>query len=66
MSQRGGRSIFFEKRFRERLEPFTPELFQRLPVPKNPLRIPYIREYAYAEQVAMVTQLASKLSSKPT
>ena len=43
----------FEERFRERLGPFTPELFRWLPAPKNPLRIPYIREYAYAEQLAI-------------
>jgi hypothetical protein len=49
-----GRPVdLFEERFRDRLKPFIPELLQRLPASKNPLRIPYIREYAYAEQLAI-------------
>lgn len=49
-----GRPVdLFEERFRDRLEPLIPELLRRLPAPKNPLRIPYIREYAYAEQLAI-------------
>jgi hypothetical protein len=49
-----GRPVdLFEEQFRDRLEPFLPELLRRLPAPKNPLRIPYIREYAYAERLAI-------------
>jgi MinD-like ATPase involved in chromosome partitioning or flagellar assembly len=49
-----GRPVdLFEERFRDTLKPFIPELLRRLPASKNPLRIPYIREYAYAEQLAI-------------
>jgi hypothetical protein len=49
-----GRPVdLFEEQFRERLSPFFSELLRRLPESKNPLRIPYIREYAYAEQLAI-------------
>jgi NB-ARC domain/TIR domain/Sel1 repeat/CobQ/CobB/MinD/ParA nucleotide binding domain len=49
-----GRPVdLFEERFRDTLEPFIPVLLRRLPAPRNPLRIPYIREYAYTEQLAI-------------
>jgi hypothetical protein len=49
-----GRPVdLFEERFRQRLDPFIPKSLRPLPAPKTPLRIPYIREYAYAEQLAI-------------
>jgi hypothetical protein len=49
-----GRPVdLFEERFREKLDPFVPDMFRRMHPSSNRLRIPYIREYAYAEQLAI-------------
>jgi NB-ARC domain/TIR domain/Sel1 repeat/CobQ/CobB/MinD/ParA nucleotide binding domain len=49
-----GRPVdLFEEQFRDRLNPFMSELLRRMPASRSPLRIPYIREYAYAEQLAI-------------
>ena len=49
-----GRPVdIFEERFAARLAPFTPRLFAQLGIGFSKLRIPYIKEYAYSERVAI-------------
>ncbi|HKE24657.1 MAG TPA: TIR domain-containing protein, partial [Bryobacteraceae bacterium] len=49
-----GRPVdLFEGRFREKLNKFAPDLFNRLGVFFTKLRIPYIKEYAFSEQMVI-------------
>ncbi len=49
-----GRPVdLFETRFREKLAPFVPDMFRRIDRSRTRLRIPYIREYAYVERLAI-------------
>lgn len=43
----------FEERFREKLKPFIPKILADLGLGFDKLRIPYIKEYAYSERLAV-------------
>jgi hypothetical protein len=43
----------FEERFRQKLMPFVPQPLLRLGLGFDKLRIPYIKEYAYSERLAI-------------